>query len=77
MGEVKVGATLDGKTLRELGLRDRFRVNVILVLRGRGKGAVENLEPEPDLGLMSGDICLVVGQRERINRFERECGVTG
>ncbi len=77
MGEVKVGATLDGKTLRDLGLRERFRVNVILVLRGRGKGSVETLEPEPDLGLVSGDICLVVGERERINRFERECGVTG
>lgn len=77
MGEVKVGVLLDGRTLRELTLRERFRVNVILVLRGRGKGLVETLEAEPDLKLVAGDICLVVGERERINRFERECGVSG
>jgi len=72
LAHIRVGPVVEGKSLVELTLRDRYRVNVVLVIRNETDGKVRNLEPEPGLRLAAGDLCLVVGKRESLNRFERE-----
>lgn len=75
IAHVRAGPALHGKSLEELGLRERYRVNVVLVTRpGRGE-TTSHLEPEPGLKLALHDLCIVVGRRESINKFEKECGL--
>ena len=73
---VLLGQPVHGKTLQELALRDRYLVNVVLVTRPAPSGAIQDLEPAPGLKLALRDLCLVVGKRENINRFERENGLS-
>jgi trk system potassium uptake protein len=75
LAQVKVGPNAHGKSLQELALREHYRVNVVLVIRPSADGATEDLEPQPQLKLAQQDLCLVVGRRENINRFEREQGM--
>lgn len=75
LAQVRIGPSLHGKTLAELKLRDRFRINVVLVTRPAASGATRELEPEPTLTLALHDLCTVVGKRENINRFEVECAL--
>ena len=74
LAHVRLGSPVDGKTLQELSWRERYRINVVLVTRPAPGGTVRDLEPEPGLQLAVEDLCLVVGKRENINRFERENG---
>jgi trk system potassium uptake protein TrkA len=75
IAHVRLGPPVHGKTLQELALRERYRVNVVLVTRPAPDGEVQDLEPAPDLMLALHDLCIVVGKREKINRFERENGL--
>jgi trk system potassium uptake protein TrkA len=75
LAQVRVGPPVHGLTLQELALRERYRVNVVLVSRPAPGGAIQDLEPEPGLKLALHDLCMVVGKRESINRFERENGL--
>jgi trk system potassium uptake protein TrkA len=75
LANIRLGPPVHGKTLQELALRERYRVNVVLVSRPAPGGAIQDLEPEPGLKLALHDLCVVVGKRERINRFERENGL--
>ncbi len=79
LAHIRFGPDVKGRSLVELGWRDRYRVNVVLVIRPVAGmlegGPVRHLEPEPGLRLAPDDLCLVVGERDNLNRFERECGV--
>ena len=75
LAQVRLGPPVHGKTLQDLALRERYWVNVVLVTRPAPGGAVRDLEPEPGLKLALHDLCMVVGKRENINRFERENGL--
>ena len=75
LAQVRLGPPAHGKTLQELALRERYRVNVVLVTRPAPSGAIEELEPGPSLKLALRDLCMVVGKRENINHFERENGL--
>jgi Trk K+ transport system NAD-binding subunit len=72
---VHIGPPLHGKTLAEAGLRDRYRVNVVLLTRPGSKETTQALEPEPELKLALNDLLNVAGLRENMNKFERECGL--
>jgi trk system potassium uptake protein TrkA len=75
LAQVVLGSALNGKSLSEAGLRDRYRINVVLLTR-RGPGErTQALEPAPQLVLSEHDLLIVAGLRENINRFERECGL--
>jgi len=74
LAQIRVGPPLGGKTLAEAALRERYRVNVVLLTRTDAKGATEPIEPTPDRALLRGDMLFVAGRRENLNRFERECG---
>ena len=71
MASVRVGPLLAGKTLGEAELSERHRINPVLLKRNSGKGEQKVEEPSPDLMLQAGDELLVVGRRDRINRFEQ------
>jgi trk system potassium uptake protein TrkA len=75
IAHVRAGPALHGNTLAELNLRERYGINVVLVTRPGPAGTTKDLEPEPGLRLALHDLCIVVGQRENINKFERECGL--
>jgi len=75
IAHVRVGPPVHGKTLEELALRNRYHVNVVLVTRPGPDETTKHLEPNPNLMLALHDLCIVVGQRENINKFERECGL--
>jgi trk system potassium uptake protein TrkA len=75
LAQVHLGPMVVGRALQELAWREQYRVNVVLVIRPTSGGSTQDLEPEPTLKLAMKDLCLVVGKRESINRFEREMGL--
>jgi trk system potassium uptake protein TrkA len=74
LAQIQAGRALHGLTLAEAALRERFRVNLILLTRRNAKGVPVPMEPAPDQSLFQGDMLFVAGRRENLNRFERECG---
>lgn len=75
MAQIRIGPPLHGKTLAEAGLRERFGINVVLLTRPAPNGRTEALEPRPDLTMALHDVLFVSGLREKINKFEKECGL--
>jgi trk system potassium uptake protein len=75
LAQVRLGPPLHGQTLAESGLRDRYRINVVLRTRPGPDGAPVATEPSPGLRLALHDLLIVAGERGHINRFERECGL--
>jgi len=74
LAQIRVGPPLHGKSLAEAALRDRYRVNVVLVTRVDDEGQTVAIEPKPERLILTGDLVFVAGLRENLNRFERECG---
>lgn len=75
IAHIRSGPALHGRTLAELNLRERYRINVVLVTRPGPKKATVQLEAEAGLTLALHDLCIVAGLRSNLNRFERECGL--
>lgn len=75
LGQICLGPPLHGKTLAEAGLRERYGINVVLLTRPGPKGKTQALEPAPGLMMALHDRLIVAGLREKINQFERECGM--
>jgi trk system potassium uptake protein TrkA len=75
LAQVRLGPPLHGKTLAETALRERYRINVVLLTRPGPRKTIDALEPEPELRLALHDLLIIAGRRESINKFERECGL--
>lgn len=73
---VKIGNTLNGLSLIKAMLPRKYGVTAVLISRPRKNEEPAVYEPVPELELESGDMLMVVGHRDHINRFERECGVS-
>lgn len=76
LAHVRLGPPLQGKTLAEAALRERYRINVVLLERPVSGSKPKAMEPEPRLTLALNDLLIVAGLRENINKFERECGMS-
>jgi len=76
LAQIRLGPPLHGKTLAESALRERYGVNVVLLTRPGPNKKLEALEPRPDLTMALRDVLFVSGLREKINKFENECGLT-
>jgi len=63
IAEVQVPAPLVGHTLRELDLRNRYNITVLLL---RKPSSTEELRPTPDTALKKGDTLTVFGDRDEI-----------
>jgi voltage-gated potassium channel len=60
---VTPGGAMDGRTLRDLQLRERHGVTVLSI---QEKGQRENTRPEPDSTLRAGDGLVVIGNRRSL-----------
>jgi trk system potassium uptake protein TrkA len=75
LAEITLGKALDGKTLAEAQLPSRYHLNAVLIKRmEKDSTAAVAEEARADVQLQAGCQLLVVGRREKISRFERECG---
>lgn len=62
---IRQGADLEGHTLREIGLRQRYHCTVVAV-----RSAEElDTHPSPDRRLNSGDVIVVMGDQDAIDRL--------
>jgi trk system potassium uptake protein TrkA len=75
LAEVRLGPVLDGQTLSEAKLPQRFQVTAVLIMRPTGTPEPEVFEAGADFRLAADDIILIVGKRENINRFEADLGI--
>lgn len=75
LAQIRLGRPLHGMTLSESTLRERYGVNVVLLTRLGRNQKLEAFEPTPDLRMAMNDVLFVSGLREKINKFERECGL--
>lgn len=71
LAHVRLGPGLHGKTLAEAGLREAYKVNVVLLSRPGPKGQPQPFGPTPNLRMALHDVLTVSGLREDINRFEQ------
>lgn len=75
LAEVRLGAILDGQTLSDAKLPQRYKITAVLITRPNEKGEPQVFEATADYTFAAGDTLLVVGRRENINRFEADHGV--
>lgn len=66
--ETTVPREWQGKTIVELDVRAKYRVNIIAV-RKKGKEAF-NVTPGPDTRMEAGDAVVVLGRTEDVNRLQ-------
>jgi len=66
MGEVECPPHFAGKTVRELNVRVRYGVEVILIRPAKRKGAEGAMVVSPVYRLSYGDVILVAGEREKV-----------
>lgn len=64
--EVNVGPKLSGRSLGDLDLRTRFGVNILLIKRD----SQILITPTAETQLQSGDILVVVGEKQGLSRLE-------
>jgi CIC family chloride channel protein len=69
LAEVKVPGALQDRTLKEAGLRARFGVEVLYVLKGRH--GIRKLA-HPDLMLEAGDGMVILAEASSLQRFQEE-----
>ena len=69
IAEVTVPPPLTGHTLRELDLRNKYNITVLLV---RKPESTEEMRPTPDMILGKGDTLTVFGDREEIIQLFRK-----
>lgn len=75
LAEVRLGTALNDQTLAAAQLPKRFGVTAVLIKRSVDNRIVAE-DARAEAKLATGVDLLVVGQREKIHRFDRECGET-
>ena len=72
MAEVPVPVSFFGRSLGSLDIRNRFGISLLLIKRkgDAGEQIVDEL-PDADSVFQEGDVMLVLGNEDRISRFER------
>lgn len=69
LAEVPAPMGFDGKTVRELDLRNRFGVNVLMVKRRDAEGVERERVPQPEDVIHHGDLLIVMGKEKDLERF--------
>ena len=72
MVEIPVPTSFVGRSLRSLDIRNRFEVTVLMVKQRDGAGEeVVHASPGADYTFCSGDVLLVIGPNDKVQRLER------
>ncbi|MBQ5152916.1 potassium channel family protein [Macrococcoides caseolyticum] len=66
--EIRAGETLQGHTILELDIRANYGINIIAVKRGREI----IVSPDPAVAIENGDILIMIGHDNDLNRFEKK-----
>ena len=69
MIEIDMPAGLAGRTVAESGIRTRFGVSVLAVKRRSREGLERRFVPGPEDRFESGDVLIVLGTEEAIQRL--------
>jgi CIC family chloride channel protein len=71
VGQIRVGATVAGKSIRQLNPRSQFGVNIVAIQETENRNS--SFGPaDPDRSLQIGDVLLVAGSPNAVRAFERE-----
>ncbi|HSK98512.1 MAG TPA: potassium channel protein [Euzebyales bacterium] len=65
---VLAGGPLEGRSLRQLRMRERHGITVLAV---RPQGLTANSGPDPDIRLRAGDLLVVIASRNALNELRR------
>ncbi len=68
--EIKVPSSFTGKNLKDLAIRNRYSLEVLIVKRGK-----KTFIPDAETQFLNGDRIVVVGRYEDIRRFKKEQNV--
>ncbi|MDQ0154799.1 potassium channel family protein [Robertmurraya andreesenii] len=68
IAEVVASDKIHNKTLSELDIRAKFGCNIVAIQRG--KDIV--VSPSPDKEILKGDVLVVIGRNDDINRFDKK-----
>ena len=66
--QIPVGKTLIGKSVQESDVRRKYKLNIIAIENENQT----NIEILPDYHFQTGDIIVVIGKTENMNKFEKE-----
>lgn len=66
--EIRAGEALQGRTILELDIRANYGINIIAVKRG--KEII--VSPDPTVDIEHGDILIMIGHDNDLNRFEKK-----
>lgn len=66
--EIRAGETLQGHTILDLDIRANYGINIIAVKRGREI----IVSPDPAVAIENGDILIMIGHDNDLNRFEKK-----
>lgn len=72
LAHIRLGPGLSGRTLEQARLPQAFSITVVLISRSKGEDKVKDYEPTANFKLAENDVLVVVGRRDRIDRFEQE-----
>ncbi len=76
IAHICVGKDFEEGNLEYLMLPQKYKISVLLVLRGEDENDIDILEPTRELYIRQGDVLVVFGKRERINDYEKKYGIT-
>ena len=66
--EIKVSEKMVGQTIIELDIRSQYGISIIAVKRGREI----IVSPDPHINIEIGDILIMIGHDNDLNRFEKK-----
>lgn len=73
IADVPLGGKLHGQSIVAARLRERYGLTAVLVRQAvEGRAVLREISGE--VVLAAGDVLTVAGLRDKLNRFERECG---
>ena len=67
--EREVPKFLTGQTIRGARLRERYHVEILLIKKREGNGGTREVMPSAGYRLQDGDVILVFGESEHVDRF--------
>ena len=69
MAETEIPPFFEGKTLRDLNVRSKYGVEIILIRQAKKSRSKTTIVPSPDYCFAHGDMLLIAGRKEEVRRL--------